>query len=123
MDECLGRYAVPEALRAAGLTVICHHTLFPEGTDDSEWLRQLAFQPDWLVFTKDGQIRRRPLETLAYQQAGLRVFALASGNRSGPEQAHTFVRALPKIRRLAGRRGPFIAKVFSGVAVRVLPSR
>jgi PIN like domain len=123
VDECLGRYAVPEALRAAGLTVVCHHTLFLEGTDDAEWLRQLATHPDWLIFTKDGQIRRRPLEALAFRKAGLRVFALTSANRSGLEQAHAFVRALPKIRRLASRRGPFIAKVLSGGAVRVLQSR
>lgn len=117
VDECLGRYAVPDALRRAGVTVVCHYELFPAGAEDKDWLQMLANRPECLVFTKDSQIRRRPLEILAYRRAGLRVFALTSGNLTGDEQARAFVRALPKIRRLAGLKGPFIARVLaSGTA-------
>ena len=120
VDECLGRFAVPDALRRAGVTVVAHHERFPSGTADTHWLRALADHPDWLVLTKDRGIQRRPLEQQAYMNAGLRVFALTSANLTGPEQAGAFVRALRKIRKLATRRGPFIAKVTASGAVQIL---
>lgn len=120
VDECLARYAVPEALRAVGVTVVVHHELFGPGTPDPVWLSALAEHPDWLVLTKDRQIQRRPLEQQAYLNARLRVFALTSANLTGEEQAAAFVRALAKIRRLSRRRGPFIAKVTAGGIVQVV---
>jgi hypothetical protein len=64
-----------------------------------------------VVLTKDTRIRRRELERRALHAAGLRVFALSAGNLSGADQAAAFVRALPRMRRLARRPGPFIARV------------
>jgi len=123
VDECLARYAVPEALKAAGATVVVHHELFQPGTEDTVWLAALAEHPEWLILTKDRQIQRRPLEQQAYLNARLRVFALTSANLTGEEQAAAFVRALGKIRRLARKRGPFIAKVTAGGVVQVVASR
>ena len=117
VDECLGRRAVPNALKAAGVMVVLHHELFPGGTDDAAWLRALADRPDLLVLTKDTRIRRRVIEREALQAAGLKVFALSSGNLPGADQAAAFVRALPKIRRFARARGPFIARVTATGAV------
>ena len=111
IDECLGRYAVPDALRAAGAQVVLHHELFQEGADDEAWLLALAQRPELVVLTKDTRIRKRELERRALEAAGLRVFALSAGNLSGADQAAAFVRALPRIRRLAQRSGPFIARV------------
>ncbi len=82
VDECLGRYAVPEALRAAGVHVILHHELFPAGTDDEAWLRSLAGRLDAVVLTKDSRIRKRAIERQALAAARLRVFALSAGNLS-----------------------------------------
>jgi predicted nuclease of predicted toxin-antitoxin system len=120
LDECLGRLAVPEALRAAGATVVCHHELFTTGTDDQEWLAALAAHPDWIVLTKDSRIRHRKLEFRALATAGLRVFVLTSANLSGAEQGDAFVRALRRIRRLGVRPGPFIARVTRFGSVQVL---
>ena len=119
-DECLGRNDVPEALRRAGATVIAHHEKFAPGTSDDVWLSALAEHQDWIVLTKDSQIRRRPLEREAFKNARARVFTLTSGNLTGEQQAEAFVRALPKIRRLSKRRGPFIAKVTAAGAVEIL---
>jgi predicted nuclease of predicted toxin-antitoxin system len=110
-DECLGRYAVPDALRAAGVDIVLHHELFPSGVDDAEWLLALGKRPELIVLTKDSRIRKRVLERQALEAAKLRVFALTAGNLSGADQGAAFVRALPKIRRLARRPGPFIARV------------
>ena len=117
IDECLGRHAVPDALRSAGVTVTLHHELFPEGTDDVAWLSALAGQADLIVFTKDARIRRRTIERQAMEAARLKVFALSSGNLPGADQAAAFVRALPKIQRLARTSGPFIARVTATGAV------
>jgi len=117
IDECLGRRAVPDALKAAGVLVMLHHELFPAGTDDTAWLRALADRADLVVLTKDTRIRRRTLERTALTAAGLKVFALSSGNLPGEAQAAAFVRALPRIRRLARTPGPFIARVTATGAV------
>jgi hypothetical protein len=99
------------------VTVTLHHELFSEGTDDPAWLRALAERREFVVLTKDSRIRRRALERDALEAAGLKVFALSSGNLPGAEQAAAFVRALPKIRRLARMPGPFIARVTATGAV------
>lgn len=117
IDECLGRHAVPNALRAAGVAIVLHHELFPGGTDDAAWLRALVNRPDLVVLTKDARIRHRTIEREALHASRLRVFALSSGNLSGADQAAAFVRALPKIRRFARRPGPFIARVTATGAV------
>jgi hypothetical protein len=117
IDECLGRGAVPAALRAAGAVVLLHHELFPSGTDDEAWLSALVGRSDLVVLTKDSRIRRRVLERRALEAARLRVFVLSAGNLSGAQQAAAFVRALPKIRRLAQQPGPFIANVTATGAV------
>lgn len=111
IDECLGRYAVPAALKGAGVGVVLHHELFPAGTNDESWLRALAQRPELVVFTKDTRIRKRVIERQALDAAKLRVFALSAGNLSGADQGAAFVRALPRIRRLATRPGPFVARV------------
>jgi hypothetical protein len=120
IDECLGRHAVPDALRAAGVIVTLHHELFSTGTDDAEWLRALAGRPEFLVLAKDTRIRRRTNERDALKAACLRVFALSSGNLPGDAQAAAFVRALPKIRRIAQQPGPFIARVTAHGGVQVI---
>jgi len=102
---------VPDALKAAGVAVVLHHELFPAGADDVSWLQALAQRPDLVVLTKDTRIRRRTLERQAMETARLRVFALSAGNLSGAGQAAAFVRALPRIRRLATQAGPFVARV------------
>lgn len=98
--------------------MILHSDLFPSGTDDEEWLRALAGQADAIVLTKDGRIRKRPNERQALEAARLKVFALSAAGLSGELQARAFVKALPKIRKLARHKpGPFIARVTAAGAV------
>lgn len=117
VDECLGRYAVPDALRSAGVQIILHHELFPAGTEDEAWLRSSAGHVDAVVLTKDSRIRKRAIERQALVAARPRVFALSAGNLSGDQQAAAFVRALPRIRLFAKKPGPFIARVTATGAV------
>ncbi|MDP1570379.1 MAG: hypothetical protein Q8L86_10270 [Vicinamibacterales bacterium] len=114
IDECLGRVAVPEALRQAGASVVLHSQLFAPGLDDVDWLRQLANHPDLVVLSKDKRIRKRTIELEAVMAGRVRLFVLTAGKLNGAEQAESFVRALTRILRLARRPGPFIATVTAG---------
>lgn len=99
IDECLGRYAVPEALKAAGSSVILHSELFPPGVSDEEWLRALANRPDLSVLSKDRQIRKRTNEHEAVIAGRVRLFTLTAAGMNSREQADAFVRARLRIRR------------------------
>jgi len=43
---------VPEALRAGGVEIRVHDELFPQGTQDVDWLRE-AGANGWIVITRD----------------------------------------------------------------------
>lgn len=128
IDECLGRRAVPQALRAAGHEVILLSDRFPADVDDEVWLSALLeHRRDWIILTKDTRIRKRSLERLAFISAGLRVFALTAGDLNGEKQAQAFVNGLKHIARLSKQAGPFIALVTGSGHVSMLeqptPSR
>jgi len=82
----------------------------------------LAPRASELIFlTKDGRIRRRPLELQALKASGLRVFCLTSGNLSSAEQAEAFSAAVKRITRIAlENRGPFFARVTANSDVKLM---
>lgn len=120
IDECLGRYAVPEALRSAGARIILHSELFPPGVNDEDWLLALAERQDLAVLSKDRQIRRRTNEHEAVIAGRIRLFSLTAAGLNSREQASAFVRALRRIQRLCRQPGPFVATVTASGAVRVV---
>ena len=121
VDECLGGKALSAALRAAGHDVVLHRERFSPGTDDVAWLTALyERRAEWVVLTKDKQIRKRPLEKLALMAAGLRVFALTAGELGTDAQVNAFVRGLPRIARISRLSGPYIARVTASGDVKVV---
>ena len=111
VDECLGTVKVPAALRAAGVTVKTLADVFAPGIKDVDWLAALTGR-DWIVLTKDKNIRRRPLEAQALAAANLRVFVVTATDLTGDETAAVLVAALPRIRRFCKKnRPPFIAGI------------
>ena len=99
VDRGLGRVVVPEALRAAGVTV---HTMAEiyrgreQEVPDTEWLTEAGRQR-WIVLTKDRRIRRRPTEIRAIAEHGVRAFVLARGSLTGVQQAEFFGNNLDRI--------------------------
>lgn len=111
VDRGLGRHQVPNALKAAGATVVCHDDLYAQDTPDTEWLQAEAAKGS-LILTKDPSIGHNPLEKAMVKRAGAMVFALTSANMKGQEMAEAFAKARHRMKQFPRKhKGPFIAKV------------
>jgi PIN like domain len=114
LDYQIGRFVVADALRAAGARVEVHIEHFEQNAPDTEWIPEVG-RREWVLITKDQNIRRNPLERAAYQAAKLRGFVVTGKDMSGPELADLLVRSLPgMVRRAAGRRGPLLFSISRG---------
>ena len=108
VDRSLGKLVVAQALREAGANVEVHDDHFSQDATDIEWLT-VAGKNNWLVLSKDKQIRRNPLEREALASAGVKAFFLTQQGISGPEMAALFVKVLPgMISRASTQTGPFV---------------
>ena len=114
LDHQIGRYIVAQALRDAGARVEVHLDHFPGNKPDFEWIPVVG-KRDWVLITKDRNIRRNPLERAAYEAAKLRGFVIAAGGMGGKELSELLVRHLSGMaRRVAGRRGPLLFTISRG---------
>jgi hypothetical protein len=75
---------------------------------------------DWVVLTKDKQIRRRPLEKQTLMAARLRVFTLTAGELGTDAQVNAFVKGLRRIVRISRLAGPYIARVTASGDVKIV---
>lgn len=108
LDRQIGRYVVADALRAAKARVEVHDDHFGQATPDLEWLPEIG-RRDWILITKDQNIRRNQLERAAYQAAGVRGFIVTGKDMSGKELAELLVTCLPRmVRKVSGRTGPLL---------------
>jgi hypothetical protein len=115
IDRSLGRYEVPDALRAAGLTVHTMSSVYGAGAEervpDQEWI-EYGGSRGWVLLTKDERIRYRAIEREAVARSRARVFCLANQQLRSAEQTAWFLDNIGRIARVAaGRNGPFIYKV------------
>ena len=124
IDRSLGRRIVPDALRAAGLTVHTMADVYGErigqGLRDETWLLDVG-QRGWCVLMKDDAIRRRPAERDALIAGGVRAFCLTNAQLRGDEQALRLVNNRDAILRQAVRPGPYIFGVYDGGIRRLWP--
>jgi hypothetical protein len=120
VDEGMGRYVVPEAIRAAGVQAEAHRDHFPPGTPDADWIEDVT-KRGWVIVGKDKGHRFEPLEMLAIQRSGARMFTLASGKRTGVENAEAIVKALRAMERFdATHAPPYIARITRAGAVEAI---
>jgi len=114
LDYQIGRYVVAEALRNAGTRVEVHLDHFKQGAPDTEWIPEVG-RREWVLITKDQNIRRNPLERAAYESAKLRGFIVTGKDMDGKELADLLVRCLPGMaRRAGGRLGPLLFTISRG---------
>jgi hypothetical protein len=86
LDYQIGRFVVAESLRAAGARVEVHIDHFEPAAPDTEWIPEVG-RRNWVLITKDQNIRRNPLERAAYEAAGLRGFLVTAGEITGSDLA------------------------------------
>lgn len=109
-------------LRSLGVSVIRHRERFRHDVSDVEWL-SVAGAEEWVVLTRDKNIRLREIERRALIAASVAAFVFTAGNASGVETAEAIVGALPRIeRKLLTETPPFICRITaSGDVERIYP--
>ena len=104
-------------MREFGFAIEQFSDHFEEAAPDVEWIEKAAAE-HWVVLTKDSEIRRHPIERMAIQNSGLRVFSLTRGNWTSQEMAQAFIAAATRIVNLLKKaRGPFVARISKGGAI------
>lgn len=124
VDRSLGRYLLPNALKALGHTTFTLADIYGESkaqsVEDEVWIAR-AGKEGWVVLTKDDAIRRRPAELEAFVAAKLRVFCLTTANLNGAAQTARFVDNINRIVQRARSRGPYIYGVYERELRRIWP--
>ena len=114
LDHQIGRYQVARALRAVGARVEVHLDHFAGDMADVDWIPKVAAK-NWILITKDQNIRRNPLEVATYRASSLRGFVATGKDMNGQELGDLLVRCLPgMVRRAAGRPGPLLFTISRG---------
>jgi hypothetical protein len=114
LDYQIGRFVVAQALRNAGAKVEVHLDHFEQAAPDPEWIPEVG-RRDWVLITKDQNIRRNPLERAAYEAARLRGFVVTGKDMDGQNLASLLVRCLPgMVYRAAGAPGPSLFTISRG---------
>jgi len=84
---------------------------FESGTPDAEWLPFVG-RRGWTLLSKDKWSRKRKVERLALESAGVAVFVLSSGDMKGVEMADAFCKAYPRMKKIVrDHLPPFVAVV------------
>jgi hypothetical protein len=87
---------------------------------DVEWLA-VAGAEEWIVLTRDKQIRLREIERNALVASNVAAFVFTGGNASGVETTEAIVTALPRIERIvAAEAPPFIYRITASGDVEVM---
>jgi len=124
VDRSLGASIVPNALRAAGLTVVTMREHYGEDagahTADVDWIAEVGDR-GWVAFHKDDNIRRRAEEIAAVEAHSLRMFVITNANLTGAAMAQRYVDNLARIPRAARKAGPFIYGVYDDELKRLHP--
>jgi len=120
IDRDTWSHVLDAELRAAGIPFVAHRDVFPGDTPDTTWIAEVG-KRGWTVITRDQNIRRRPNELRAVRAAGLRLFALTSGNLSAADTAAMIIKAWRAIRReVAGSPAPALFSVSRSGDVRLI---
>ncbi len=111
MDRNLGSRVFPGILRDHGVEIQVHDEVYSQGTQDEEWIIEVA-NSGLVAVTRDKRIARTPAQLHAVYASGLRLIALAGGDIATDKLAINFVNAQPAVVRfVAAHQGPFIARL------------
>ena len=95
-------------MRVAGANVEHAGGALPFGATDDLWLGECG-ERNWIVLTRDTNIRRRRLEREALMASGVAAFALTSGEATAEEVADTIVPLVRKFVNMSvSEQKPFL---------------
>jgi hypothetical protein len=111
LDHNLGNKQLPELLRLAGFTVVCHVPTFDKEEDDDVWIRECA-KRGWVIVTSDKNIETDPVNRLAVIESEARIFFLNEGGCRAILWAAALIVSKEKIWQIVlSTKGPFLANV------------
>lgn len=126
VDRNLGRYVIPDALRAAGVNVHTMASVYGDSAEqrieDVEWLRHCGEQ-QWAVLTKDFRIKRRERELRMVEAYGVQMFVLTKASLNADQQLERIVPNLSRIAQKALHPGPWIEGLYIGSVRRIWPPK
>ena len=119
LDRCVDHDDIFAALVEVGALVERHRNHFADSCPDEVWLREVGSR-GWAVLTRDRMIRRREVETKAWQEGQAAVFDLTGKTRLR-ELGSVIARSLPKMERvLSNHNRPLWATVSAAGVVTVV---
>jgi hypothetical protein len=113
IDRCIYSKALFQALDSLGLNIEIHDNHFENDIEDPVWLVECG-KNNWVVLSKDKNIKKNLLERQALFNAGVAAFFLTSGGFNAEETAQALIKALKRIANLIqSQQKPFIARINS----------
>ena len=114
-DRSLGDALVPDALRAAGWSVVTMRERYgpadAQRLADIDWIADASAEGEVLL-TGDKMIAKRPIEARAVAAAQARIFALGNSQLTGPTKAERFLKNEQRIFLRAERTpAPYVVSV------------
>ena len=126
VDRSLGRHLLPDAIRQAGFVAHTLASIYGEtraqAVSDEEWIA-LAGEQEWVVFTKDDAIRRRPVELAAVGEHGVKMFCLTNAGLRGEHQRERFLMNIHRIVQRSRKPGPWICGVYENRIAQIWPPK
>jgi hypothetical protein len=119
VDECLGR-GIALRLQTEGHDA----RAFDEfaGKPDVEFLPIIG-ERQWVLITKDKNVRRNQLEVEAILNSDVRAFVVTAANFNHEQIAQLVLKAMPKITRISRQQGPFVYNITASGIVSQIPHR
>lgn len=91
-----------KGMQAFGEDVVHLTEIFPEDTDDAEWLANIGSH-GWFLVTRDKRIRYRPAERTALREHGVGAFFMGGKNQNRCQLIQQLVRNWPRIKDQAAK--------------------
>jgi hypothetical protein len=95
IDRCIYSKALFQALSDFGLNLEIHDNHFENDAEDPVWLVECG-KHNWVVLSKDKNIKKNLLERQALLNAGVAAFFLTTGGISAEETAQAMIKAVKK---------------------------
>lgn len=114
LDRSVGRIAVPQGLRAAGVDLVTLAERYgvpqDEQIDDERWMREAAENDEAVLMCDDAIRKRNPQERQILISVKLRAFVI-NPQLTAEQVVRRFLTNRPAIERACQHPGPFVYRI------------